>query len=142
MQYFPDRFVKREIQALKVQCRGCNWEGSFAESSVHFSSCRYSIQVCQFCAKKVPYIDFDRHTESCEVYSSQFERELSHAQQETNGGLRLKNLVSRKLVEELQNLEMEIITLCTQISELKRLIQPRSADAQNGKCTSHPFYCP
>ena len=38
LQYFPDRFVRREIQNLPVVCshsnRGCDWEGKFSEFEV------------------------------------------------------------------------------------------------------------
>ena len=42
MQYFPDRFVKREISNLEVMCifseDGCNWEGKFNEDYFHHKS--------------------------------------------------------------------------------------------------------
>ena len=38
LQYFPDRFVRREILSLPIVCssrdRGCNWEGQFSELEV------------------------------------------------------------------------------------------------------------
>ena len=48
MQYFPDRFVRREINNLDVTCPfakdGCNWEGKFGEYFNHLS-----IAKCRFC---------------------------------------------------------------------------------------------
>ena len=44
MQYFPDRFVKREISNLDVMCiyYGCNWEGKFNKDYFHHKSvCRF-----------------------------------------------------------------------------------------------------
>jgi hypothetical protein len=46
MQYFPDRFVKKEISNLEVICifseDGCNWEGKFNEDYFHHKSiCRF-----------------------------------------------------------------------------------------------------
>ena len=42
MQYFPDRFVKREISNLEVMCvfsdEGCKWEGKFNEDYFHHKS--------------------------------------------------------------------------------------------------------
>ena len=42
MQYFPDRFVKREISNLEVMCvfseEGCEWEGKFDEDYFHHKS--------------------------------------------------------------------------------------------------------
>ena len=43
MQYFPDRFVRREINNLDVTCPfakdGCIWEGIFGEYFNHLSKC-------------------------------------------------------------------------------------------------------
>ena len=43
MQYFPDRFVMREINSLEMICpyakAGCNWEGKFGEYFNHESKC-------------------------------------------------------------------------------------------------------
>ena len=45
MQYFPDRFVRREINDLEVICPfandGCNWEGKYGEYYNHISMCDY-----------------------------------------------------------------------------------------------------
>ena len=42
-QYFPDRFVRREINSLDVICPffndGCDWEGKFEEYSHHENRC-------------------------------------------------------------------------------------------------------
>ena len=37
-QYFPDKFVRRDINALEMVCvysaKGCDWEGTFAKLEV------------------------------------------------------------------------------------------------------------
>ena len=73
--------MKREIQALNVQCRDCNWKGIFSESSAHFKDCRVS---CLFCTEKMSRYDLDRHTESCEKFLLNFKHETSYAQQEVD----------------------------------------------------------
>ena len=44
-QYFPDRFVKREINNLEVTCQyseeGCTWEGKFGAYLQHKATCEY-----------------------------------------------------------------------------------------------------
>ena len=96
MQCFPDRFVRKEIQALEVKCKGCNWEGLFAEYNTHNKTCQLS-------REKEPYVDMDGHTD-LEAYSSEFEQELSYAQQATDEKStteRLGELV-RKTVTEVE----------------------------------------
>jgi hypothetical protein len=38
LQYFPDKFVRRDIDALEMVCvyaeKGCDWEGTFAKLEV------------------------------------------------------------------------------------------------------------
>ena len=44
-QYFPDRFVKREINNLEVTCQyseeGCTWDGKFDAYLQHKATCEY-----------------------------------------------------------------------------------------------------
>jgi hypothetical protein len=44
-QYYPDRFVQREIDSLEMICPfakdGCIWEGKFGEYFNHTSTCGF-----------------------------------------------------------------------------------------------------
>ena len=45
MQYFPDRFVQREVKNLEITCphskAGCIWEGKFQEYETHVNICEH-----------------------------------------------------------------------------------------------------
>ena len=53
MQYFPDRFVRREIQGLEVNCKfqneGCNWEGTYGDLPSHLNTCKYALLGMKLC---------------------------------------------------------------------------------------------
>ena len=90
LQYFADKSAQREIQALKVQCSRCNWEGHYGESRSHFRDC---LESCQFCGKKMSFYDLDRHTASCTVFLSKLGWNLGLNQQETNTNSRLASKI-------------------------------------------------
>ena len=49
-QYFPDRYIRREINNLEVVCpnseAGCDWEGKFQEYVDHCRTCKFSSSTC------------------------------------------------------------------------------------------------
>ena len=53
-QYFPDRFVRREINNLEVRCSfheaGCRWEGKFQHYHQHLSKCEFRSSLCPLSA--------------------------------------------------------------------------------------------
>ena len=53
IQYFPDRFVRREIQGLEVKCKylseGCTWEGTYGDLASHLNTCKYALQGMKLC---------------------------------------------------------------------------------------------
>lgn len=53
IQYFPDRFVRREIQALEVKCKfqyeGCGWEGTYGDLPSHLNACKYAFRGMKLC---------------------------------------------------------------------------------------------
>ena len=65
-QYFPDRFVRKEIKNLVTICpfseMGCNWEGNFEEYQQDIKECRFA---CKHCGEKVCRDQMERHTASC-----------------------------------------------------------------------------
>ena len=69
LQYFSDRFVKREISKLAVICpfseAGCNWEGKFGEYETHINVCNYAPISCEYCTKSVRRDELESHQESC-----------------------------------------------------------------------------
>ena len=69
LQYFPDRFVKREINALRMICKnhhdGCFWEGKFSEFESHLAICLHSTKECQYCFAKVPKDKLAAHMKVC-----------------------------------------------------------------------------
>ena len=48
MQYFPDHYVRKQINSLEVICpfaeAGCNWEGKFEEYFNHVKVCGFNIK--------------------------------------------------------------------------------------------------
>ena len=97
-QYFPDRFVKREINSLEMICEyhhdGCFWEGKFAEYEP-------PLKICEFSAsheKKCPLAPF-----SCSVQHSMVQGELDNHVKE-NAVEHLSIIASRlQLFEEVIN---------------------------------------
>ena len=95
-QYYPDRFVKKEIDNLEVKCEylnnGCHWTGKFQGYHQHIKGCEFqapsdvqpfnctvsptsslngqppNIQ-CNNCCESVPSCEFDVHQEKCLVLS-------------------------------------------------------------------------
>ena len=69
LQYFPDRFVKREINALGMICKnhrdGCFWGGKFSEFESHLVICMHSTKECQYCFAKVPKDKLEAHMKAC-----------------------------------------------------------------------------
>ncbi len=53
LQYFPDRFVRREIEGMIVGCphqlKGCRWEGRLAKLEVHLIVCDFHPKQCNLC---------------------------------------------------------------------------------------------
>ena len=70
MQYFPDRFVKREILNLSVVCQfsqlGCNWEGKYEHYQQHIDSCQFATSTCQRCGEKIHRSQMKSHSQSCQ----------------------------------------------------------------------------
>ena len=65
------------------------------------------------------YCDFDRHTESCEKYQSNFEQYLSHPQQETESML-AEQMVIPDMTEELKkNFEAKVRAMEGKIEHLQ-----------------------
>ena len=69
IQYFPDRFVKREILNLIVVCLfsnlGCKWEGKYEHYHQHIDSCQFATSTCQYCGETVHKSRAKSHTQSC-----------------------------------------------------------------------------
>ena len=71
LQYFPDRFVKREILNLTVVCLfshlGCNWEGKYEHYQQHINSCQFATSTCQHCGEKIHKSQMKSHSQSCQL---------------------------------------------------------------------------
>ena len=69
LQYFPDRFVQREILNLVVACpfceSGCNWEGRFEEYPQHVENCDFALSTCEHCEEKLHKNQLEAHNQSC-----------------------------------------------------------------------------
>ena len=69
LQYFPDRFVRREILNLAVICpfseRGCNWEGRYEELQQHMDICDFVSSTCEHCGETLSKADFEAHRQTC-----------------------------------------------------------------------------
>ena len=68
-QYFPDRFVRKEIKNLVTICpfseMGCNWEGKFEDYQQHVEVCIFVSLDCEHCGEKVRGDQIKKHTTSC-----------------------------------------------------------------------------
>ena len=71
IQYFPDRFVKREILNLLVICLfshlGCNWEGKYEHYQQHVDNCQFATSTCQHCGGKIHKNQMKSHCQSCKL---------------------------------------------------------------------------
>ena len=68
-QYFSDRFVRREINNLKVMClyseAGCNWEGKYEHFYHHIDMCEFATTTCSHCGERVRRAEIESHNRSC-----------------------------------------------------------------------------
>ena len=68
-QYFPDRFVRKEIKNLSTICPfaefGCSWEGKFEIYQQHVEMCKYAVLSCEHCGAKVRGDQMENHMASC-----------------------------------------------------------------------------
>ena len=82
MQYFPDRFVRREIQALDVWCKfrddGCEWEGKYAELKSHLADCKYSLKGMKLCPLEPLGCSSRRSMDDNEMHEHLQESEYDH----------------------------------------------------------------
>lgn len=57
LQFFPDKFVRRDIDALEMYCpyrdSGCDWEGTFAKLKVRKLAFLWNIQVGEWMVMKI-----------------------------------------------------------------------------------------
>ena len=69
LQYFPDRFVRKDVLLLSVSCKsrhkGCDWEGKFGELIEHLRKCDYSLTQCKGCHKSLRYHEVESHKFEC-----------------------------------------------------------------------------
>ena len=58
LQYFPDRFVRKEVNKLPVSCpnthRGCDWTGVFGNLESHLRNCAFEQAACKHCDQLIP----------------------------------------------------------------------------------------
>ena len=70
MQYFPDRFIRKEIRSLEICCtyssQGCNWEGVFSELEKHLKTCLAVSYDCEFCGKNLTKDQIEEHKAKCQ----------------------------------------------------------------------------
>ena len=68
-QYFPDRFVRREILNLPVICLfnedGCTWEGKLEEYNNHITVCEFATTNCVHCKEKLRSDEIKEHELTC-----------------------------------------------------------------------------
>ena len=52
-QFFPDRFIRKEINRFPVICKnrkhGCDWSGLLGQLGDHLKMCVYEMKVCPHC---------------------------------------------------------------------------------------------
>lgn len=58
LQYFPDRFVRKEVNKLPIRCpntdKGCLWNGVLGELENHLQKCSFGYKPCQHCKELMP----------------------------------------------------------------------------------------
>lgn len=69
VQFFPDRFVRKEIAKFLVRCvnheKGCGWRGLVSKLQRHLESCEHSRVQCEHCRNWIPPAEQNVHFESC-----------------------------------------------------------------------------
>ena len=68
-QYFPDRFVRREIEGLIISCphqqAGCNWEDRLGSLEDHLRSCDFVSKMCPDCGVTLTLDKMESHNRVC-----------------------------------------------------------------------------
>ena len=58
LQYFPDRFVRKEVNKIPVECsnmqHGCMWTGRYGEMKSHIQECSFGRTACLYCNQWIP----------------------------------------------------------------------------------------
>ncbi len=75
-QYFPDRFVRKDILNLLIGCKyshmGCDWEGKFSDLQEHLTkACVHNSTKCEFCHQSFRYDELDSHKAECPMVSKE-----------------------------------------------------------------------
>ena len=69
LQYFPDRFVRKDVLSLSVSCKfrhkGCDWDGKIKDLKDHLEKCDYGSTQCDLCSKSLHYVDLKSHESDC-----------------------------------------------------------------------------
>ena len=69
LQFFPDRFVQKEISKLIVICPfsedGCDWEGKYEGYQSHANSCDFASVKCDYCGEKSSKNSYQVHLQLC-----------------------------------------------------------------------------
>ena len=69
MQYFPDRFVRREINRMILYCpnrsKGCKWEDKLAKLEAHLETCDFTSEQCPQCGTILTPEQVESHKLTC-----------------------------------------------------------------------------
>ncbi|XP_019852876.1 PREDICTED: TNF receptor-associated factor 3-like isoform X1 [Amphimedon queenslandica] len=67
--FFPDRFVRKEINRFIVACInckfGCGWEGMMGELGNHLGNCEHNKTECKHCNQAFSPLEYQSHVDQC-----------------------------------------------------------------------------
>ena len=142
MQYFPDRFVRREIKQLAVICpfseAGCKWEGKVESYLEHISDCEYGTTgtvkrfFCTVEQSGETLVHCEEAQENYLIHKNAIKR-LSVVSSASN--LELRSRVTHRIITSdykvLQSREKAITLLHTRIKRLEEQIHAKNAKLED-----------
>ena len=151
-QYFPDRFVKRELNNLAVTCpfseAGCDWEGKFSEYEKHVNRCSFAMSSCEYCKKSIYKNQLtSQKLHMAGAYSEHMRQEKVILQEMNKPNIQsidqdlsrivrneietLRRKMFATLTETLERKDEELASLRTQVTKLEKQMRSKNTEPED-----------